>query len=395
MLQVDKNSIINDLQNQLLKLKNGIFTGSFIVEREDGLRWQFYFRLGRISWQAEGLNALPKWQRYLKHFGANLPAEELSKFLAITNPKQQYQIVAHLQEKRLISREQTILFMNSIILDSFFDIVIDSYNQQKTISYNSVNDETCGKIIHLIEPIQVFSEVQKHFQQWVKADLIEYYPSYYPVIEQEKSLIIDGKLTINSKLLSLIDGTINLRGLAWKTNQDIIPITKCLVPLVKQKIIGLYPEPTPKKLNIAGLQAQVNQPQLNEGTTINNGKKPLIACVDDSPLVCQNLETIITKEGYSFLGIQDSLKAVPILLKNKPNFIFLDLIMPVTNGYELCSQLKKIPIFQNIPIVILTGKDGLIDRMRAKMAGSTDFLTKPATEEIVLNMIHKYILEGR
>lgn len=387
MLQVNNNSIIYDLQVQLSKLKNDIFTGSLSIEREDGLIWKLYFRLGRISWQAGGINALPRWQRYLKYFCSNLEEEELAKFLNITEPKQQYQVLALLQEKRIISREKTVVLINSNILEFFLDIIIDSYNDHKSVSYKTVADETCGKIIHLVEPLQVLVEAQKNGQQWAKANLKGYYPSYYPVVKQPQDLIPDGKLPMNPKILSLIDGTVSLRGLAWQTKQDVINITKYLVPFVEQKAIAFYPVPTPKKKTLTGL----DEPKINKSNTSNNGKKPLIICVDDSPLVCKNLEKIITKGGYRFLAIQDSLKAVPFLLKNKPDFVFLDLIMPVTNGYELCSQLKKIPTFQNIPIVILTGKDGLVDRMRAKMVGSTDFLGKPVTEEMVLKMIDKHI----
>jgi chemotaxis family two-component system response regulator PixG len=79
------------------------------------------------------------------------------------------------------------------------------------------------------------------------------------------------------------------------------------------------------------------------------------------------------------------------LLEKKPDLIFLDLVMPNTNGYELCSFLRKTSQFQDVPIVILTGHDGVVDRVRAKLAGSTDFISKPPEEEKVLQILQKYL----
>ncbi|MCY7337400.1 MAG: response regulator, partial [Chamaesiphon sp.] len=118
---------------------------------------------------------------------------------------------------------------------------------------------------------------------------------------------------------------------------------------------------------------------------------PLIVCIDDSPFVCDRLEQIFQQEGYQFISVMDSLKAIPIVIAKKPQLIFLDLVMPNANGYEICSRLRKIGTFQHTPIVILTGNDGVIDRVRAKVVGATDFLTKPVESELVLEIAQKYL----
>jgi chemotaxis family two-component system response regulator PixG len=65
--------------------------------------------------------------------------------------------------------------------------------------------------------------------------------------------------------------------------------------------------------------------------------------------------------------------------------------MPVASGYEICTQLRRISHFSNTPVVILTGNDGLLDRVRAKVVGSTDFLTKPVAADRVMSIIRKYL----
>lgn len=103
------------------------------------------------------------------------------------------------------------------------------------------------------------------------------------------------------------------------------------------------------------------------------------------------MEKIITHAGYNFVGINDPLRAIAILLAKKPDLIFLDLIMPNANGYEICSQLRKLTFFKQTPIVILTGNDGLVDRVRAKMVGSSDFISKPVDTPLVLETIRKHL----
>lgn len=95
--------------------------------------------------------------------------------------------------------------------------------------------------------------------------------------------------------------------------------------------------------------------------------------------------------NYQFVGINDPLRAIAILLARKPDLIFLDLVMPNANGYEICGQLRRMTFFKDTPIVILTGNDGIVDRVRAKMVGSTDFISKPVDPEIVIGTIRKHL----
>ena len=101
------------------------------------------------------------------------------------------------------------------------------------------------------------------------------------------------------------------------------------------------------------------------------------------------MEQIPTNAGYRFVGIQDSIHALPVLIEQKPSVIFLDLVMPIANGYEVCAQIRRISQFKKTPIVILTSNDGIIDRVRAKMVGSSGFLAKPVDAGKVLAIVQK------
>ena len=87
-------------------------------------------------------------------------------------------------------------------------------------------------------------------------------------------------------------------------------------------------------------------------------------------------------------------ESLGILLTRKPDFIFLDLVMPNANGYEICTQLRKLSSFRDTPIVILTGNDGFANRLRSNFAGASDFVSKPFNAEIVLSVIGKHLKQG-
>lgn len=145
---------------------------------------------------------------------------------------------------------------------------------------------------------------------------------------------------------------------------------------------------------ITEAKIKASQPRLKlPGVPTKQGSKSgaLIACIDDSLWVQKMLEKLLTSAGYQFIGVNDELRAVSILLKSKPDLIFLDLVMPKANGYEICEKLRKISRFRETPILILTGNDGYANRLRSNFAGASEFLTKPLDAQIVLKAIRKHL----
>ena len=116
-----------------------------------------------------------------------------------------------------------------------------------------------------------------------------------------------------------------------------------------------------------------------------------VVYVDDNSLDSQTMGGIVEKAGYSYANISDSLQVLPKLMDFQPQLIFLELVLPVANGYELCAQIRRISIFKETPVVIVTSNNKITDRMRAKMVGASDFLSKPITAKSVLKILIKYL----
>ncbi|BAY77539.1 response regulator receiver protein [Nostoc linckia NIES-25] len=116
-----------------------------------------------------------------------------------------------------------------------------------------------------------------------------------------------------------------------------------------------------------------------------------IACIDDSQTVLNSIKHFLDENTFSVVMINDPVKALMQILRCKPDLILLDVEMPSLDGYELCSLLRKHSAFKNIPIIMVTGRTGFIDRAKAKMVRSSGYLTKPFTQSELLKMVFKYL----
>ncbi len=281
-------------------------------------------------------------------------------------------------EQRQITREQAAQVIGSVVAEVLFDVT-----QAMQVTYQVEPENSSFPQLVLLDAEQVITEVQQVWQTWQKAKIADRSPNRAPVIRQPEQLQQKTSASVYQVLTKLLDGQRTLRDLAVKMKRDVVEVTCSLLPYIQAGLVEL--------IDIPDLASPIapTPPVFPPLEAIRLG--PLVACVDDSPAVCRCMEKILTTADYRFLAIQDSLRAIATLLTQKPDLIFLDLVMPNTNGYEICTQLRKVTAFQNTPIVILTGNDGIIDRVRAKLVGASGFLSKPVNPEAVLAVARQHL----
>ncbi|MEL6822420.1 MAG: response regulator, partial [Calditrichota bacterium] len=108
-----------------------------------------------------------------------------------------------------------------------------------------------------------------------------------------------------------------------------------------------------------------------------NLRESLILIVDDIPRNIQLLGNILSQEGFQVAVANRGKQALAIIEKRKPDLILLDVMMPEMNGYEVCTTLKNSPETAHIPIIFLTAKNDVEDKLRGFASGGADFVTKP------------------
>ncbi|MBN3910285.1 MAG: response regulator [Nostoc sp. NMS1] len=373
----------NNLVNEFKTCTQLQYNGKLNIKSSKGGQWTFYYRLGRIVWATGGTHPCRRWRRQMAQNCPQIDVDKLQLRLQdVSVDYWDYCLLEIFHKKQKIQREQIQSIAESTIAELLFDLAMQG-------NFASI---TCNRSQEVIlETPMSFTSAEmsvKHMQDswkiWSEAGLANFSPDLAPFLRRPEQLQQMVSLSIYKNFVNLINGKFTLLDLAVKMKQSVLPLTRSLLPYILKGIIELVEVP-----DMPLVVTEVN----NKPTTAQPKKPnaPLVACVDDSPQVCKMLEDIITSNGLRFIKIQDAVQALPTLIQDKPDLIFLDLIMPVASGYEICTQLRRISAFTNTPVIILTGSDGLLDRVRAKVIGSTDFITKPVVADKVMSIVRKYL----
>lgn len=119
--------------------------------------------------------------------------------------------------------------------------------------------------------------------------------------------------------------------------------------------------------------------------------EPTVLVVDDSPTVRKIVQMTLQREHIRVITASDGLSALSAVADEMPALILLDIQLPRMNGYHICQTLRKHLQFRQIPIIMLSGKDGLFDKMRGRLAGSTEYLTKPFDSVELVQTVKKHL----
>jgi two-component system, chemotaxis family, response regulator PixG len=375
-------------------LRQPKFTGQVIYQQaaERGSPWVFDFYMGRVLYGHGGTHSMRRWLRHLAVACPQLfPNINVELANALQSPDcptfsihWQYQILTYWINQRRITREQ----VRQIIVGLTQEILFDILQANAFMAYTQVSSSLPVQLVPLnIE--DCIAESERELRMWSASGLQGTSPNLAPVICQAEALQ-SAAGNVYRVLSKLLDGQRTLRDLAFKMKRDLLSVTRSLIPYVEKGYLALntvadLPEP-----NVStALAGRVSGGTLSASPPVS--ARPLIACIDDSPIICQGMERVITDAQYRFIGISDPLRSIAQLLAQKPDLIFLVLVMPNANGYEICGQLRKLSLFKETPIVILTGQDGILDRVRAKLVGATDFISKPVTGAVVLETIARHL----
>jgi twitching motility two-component system response regulator PilH len=116
--------------------------------------------------------------------------------------------------------------------------------------------------------------------------------------------------------------------------------------------------------------------------------KKILIC-DDSSTDRANLERIVAAAGYIVVSAAGGTEALAKAKSERPDLIFLDIIMPDLDGYATCRALQNDPVTKSIPVVFVTSKGQKADRVWAQMQGGRDLVAKPYSNDEIVNQLRK------
>ena len=155
-------------------------------------------------------------------------------------------------------------------------------------------------------------------------------------------------------------------------------------------------QPSSTPVNPAAMKEMLSTPEIlkilgveQAGCTFQGmGKKILV--VEDSGTQRKIICKMLLQSGYRILEAKDGYEALSIAELEHPDLILLDIIMPGMDGYEVMSQMREKSGLEKVPIIMLTSRDTLIDKMRGKLSGTNEYLTKPFKSKELIAKIEKY-----
>jgi two-component system, chemotaxis family, response regulator PixG len=244
---------------------------------------------------------------------------------------------------------------------------------------------------------------QQRLSIWQKFSKIIQSPHQRPYLTTENSVdnfVPRGTLSpVSLHQISQLMRGVSLRELAMLLKQDELKLAQLLIPYIQHNVIFLRQPSAPfNELPVIPMVSSAPT-SLNEKTATsinqkssNSPKIYQIACIDDSPLILDEIEKFLGGDNkYQLTKLEEPVKASAAILRLKPDLILMDITMPNINGYKLCSLFRSSEALANTPIIMVTGNKGLVDKVRAKLVGATDYLTKPFNKQELLAIVEKYL----
>ncbi len=395
---------IDLLTDLVSKQANGCLTLDY-----KSFKYFIYLEQGKIVYATNSLEPLERIERHLRYLSHQFPQlnKEIRTSLRLnledSNERSlgqplDYQSIQWLINQNHLSKEQSIILINKIVYEIFetYLLLPKCYQIQLYVNIKLSPKITWFELNSLVQ------ECQKSLQNWCSLSPHVTSPYQRPYFFSKPGAAVELQ-----KIAKILRG-FNFLQLAAILNQNKMAVAKKLYPLILNKTIFLRnPQPpfdllpifSPESLSKINksLQQITNKSTENEPINLENISEKInqkqwkIVCIDDSPTILNEISRFLDRDEFSVFTITESLKALMKIIRIKPDLILLDVGMPNIDGYKLCSLIRKYSAFRDTPIVMVTGNKSLIDRAKARMAGATDYMTKPFTQSDLLDMVFRYL----
>ena len=146
-------------------------------------------------------------------------------------------------------------------------------------------------------------------------------------------------------------------------------------------------------MNAEGL----NSGTIAEDTTIvsmpkaEDNAQARILVVEDSMVTRKVIVRALMANGYEIFEAKNAFEALTGIEEKRPNLILLDIVLPGKDGYEILEEIRQKPMFKKVPVIMLTSRDGLFDKLKGKVSDANEYLTKPFQPDELLTVVRKYL----
>ncbi|MGK7894458.1 MAG: PleD family two-component system response regulator [Xenococcus sp. (in: cyanobacteria)] len=346
------------------------------------------------SWQTQRMGVLvvqngaivygdakvPNNKEFAKRLGDKLQPNLINAALSIaskklTNPQSVRELIEILVKLKVFqweNIEKHIQRQVVLILEKF-----DTHPGQVTWDDKSDFDLCFEEDRHGLNWTKIKQDLSDRQKKW--ASLAPTIPSMdaVPYIS-ESSLLKINDSQVREHLQKYVNGYRSLVDIATKMGKDPLTVANSYANWVNAGAVNFDDSPADSN-QVGAIASETSKAYL-----------PTVLSVDDSKIVQVSIKRILTGH-YNILFAGQAAEALKILNRKRVDLILLDLTMPDVDGLEFCRIIRNIPQFRNLPVVMVTARDGFFDKMRGQIAGTNGYITKPFAPEELLEVVNKYI----
>jgi two-component system, chemotaxis family, response regulator PixG len=413
--ELEKTHVSSDAVQAIRQYLQEKYSGCLEISNQT-MQWFVYINIGQLVYITHSIDPIDRLDSYLKGLSRRIPSidsEVRTQIRLSIDPQEKdslrpdLQGIALLGLDNLLSAEATATLALELSREALESLLLI---QQCTYTFTPTH--TTLRFGKPIEFDALLTVCNQRLQAWQGLQPHIFSPYQRPYLFSHSQSAHKIAPETHQRLAKLLKG-FSFRHLAILLGQDELKLVKSLYPLVIDKLVLLRDPQSPYSDLPSLLQGSPKEaiqavetitPKLEETihdtnsahgaeqSSENADKKVYrVACIDDSPAMLQTIERFLGSENLSLFLIQESVKALIEMMRIKPDLILLDVGMPKVDGYELCRLLRKHPLFKSTPIIMVTGNTGIIDRARARLAGTTDYMTKPFTQSELSKMVFRHL----
>jgi twitching motility two-component system response regulator PilG len=330
--------------------------------QDSAVAWEVFFGNGKLHFATSSIGQQERLTYLLRQYHPDLNVGQISV------GQSDYQFICHQWQTGKLSLKQVRQLAFSSIQEAFINIMaIANAEMEFTLNFQLEPMILSVSVQQAINPVKnsiwrwqsIRGAINSPFSRLYLSNLDSLYQLLWQKLQSTKALsAYENALTQNSCLYTI----------AARLNVNAIDLSQTLLPLIHNKGLQISPY---------GLE--------------RDEQRPLIACIDDSQTIQEAVRLALISQGYDTIGITEPTRAVTKLARVQPTLILMDITMPDINGYKLCQLLRKSSQLRHIPIIMLTSRDTMFDRVRAKMVGADEYLTKPFTSHQLIDTVNKHI----
>jgi two-component system, chemotaxis family, response regulator PixG len=369
----------------------------------NGVTWRLYLTGTQLHYADHSLQTLETLEQFVQQFGfeSALPVRQK---LNQSNPTIDVAI-QQLQEQNYLTAEQagqlfTAITEEAIELLSWLPQAESHWNEQ-SLPYVFYNIGSAWPV--LIERMNQRCDTWKSLIPEIASPY--QCPRCDNLIKLRESTSY-GMLPMATleMMVKLMQG-VSLRQLAFLLRQDVLKLCQLLQPYIKHGALrlegiqsGFTQLPNIPGAILSGYTTNTYSRNTYSRESISlslnqpaAAKVYKVVCIDDSPTVLDTIQRYLGTDRFEVATVEDPMASLSALFDMKPDLILMDVSMPGIDGNRLCQILKRSSVFTNVPIIMVSGNTGMLDKEKARAAGATDYLTKPFTREELLALVEKHL----